>query len=341
MSRTRKILSVLAAVVVVVAIAAFVAWRSLFATFDISEPTNIYVRPATTAADLRQQVADRCKPASMLGWTLLSRAFPFTPHTGCYTVAPDDDLLIVYRRLSRGQQTPVRLTIPSVRRLSRLAGVLGNNLMLDSAEVSEAFADSTFAAKLGYSIATLPSLFIPNTYEVYWDTSLDKLMSRMQRENESFWKAEGRDEAAQALGFTHEEVATLASIIDEETNYGPERARIAGLYLNRLHKNMPLQADPTVKFAVGDDGLRRILNTHLRIASPYNTYLNTGLPPGPIRIATIASIDAVLNAEHHDYLYFCAREDFSGSHNFARTYAEHMANARKYQRALNERGIRK
>ena len=277
----------------------------------------------------------------MLGWTILSHTFPYTPHTGCYTVEPTDDLLSVYRRLRRGQQTPVRLTVPSVRRLARLAGTLANCLMLDSAEVATAFADSAFAAAQGYNTASLPSLFIPNTYEVYWDTSLERLMQRLKREYDAFWQAEGRDEAARELGMTREEVATLASIIDEETNYGPERARIAGLYINRLHRGMPLQADPTVKFALGNDSLRRILNSHLRTPSPYNTYLNTGLPPGPIRIATIASIDAVLNAEKHDYLYFCAREDFSGSHNFARTYAEHMANARRYQQALNARGIRK
>ncbi len=301
---------------------------------------SLYVRPCTTEADIRPQLREKCGVSSMVGWDLLKKAATFKLHTGRYVVDSEDNLFTVFNRLRRGQQTPVRLTIPSVRRLSRLAGVLGENLMLDSAEVADAFADSAFAASWGYTTATLPSLFIPNTYEFYWDVTMEKLMQRMQRENETFWNAEQRQQKADELGMSHEEVATLASIIDEETNYDPERARIAGLYLNRLHRGMPLQADPTVKFALGDDDLRRILNTHLRTDSPYNTYRNMGLPPGPIRIATIASLDAVLQAEHHDFLYFCAKEDFSGSHNFARTYAEHMANARKYQRALNERGIK-
>ena len=341
MTRTRKILVALGCLAVAACIVAGIAYRSLFSTFDISETAYVYVRPATTEADIKAQLHDNCHARSLMGWQLLSRAFPFTPHTGRYAVEPTDDLLSVYRRLRRGQQTPVRLTIPSVRRLPRLAGVLANNLMLDSTEVAEALADSTVAASLGYTTATLPSLFIPNTYEVYWDISLKAFLQRMQREHDSFWQADNRLQRAQAMGFTPEEVATLASIVDEETNYGPERARIAGLYINRLHRGMPLQADPTVKFALGNDSLRRILNSHLTADSPYNTYRNTGLPPGPIRIATIASLDAVLGAEQHDYLYFCAKEDFSGSHNFARTYAEHMANARRYQKALNQRGIRK
>lgn len=341
MTRTRKFFIALGCLAVAACIVAGIVYRSLFATFDISETAYVYVRPSTTEADIKTQLRDDCHARSLVGWQLLSRVFPFTPHTGRYVVEPTDDLLTVYRRLRRGHQTPVRLTIPSVRRLSRLAGVLANNLMLDSTEVAEALADSTLVASLGYTTATLPSLFIPNTYEVYWDISLKAFLQRMQREHDSFWQADNRLQRAEALGFSPEEVATLASIVDEETNYGPERARIAGLYINRLHKGMPLQADPTVKFAMGNDSLRRILNTHLRTQSPYNTYLNTGLPPGPIRIPTIASLDAVLGAEQHDYLYFCAKEDFSGSHNFARTYAEHMANARRYQNALNQRGIRK
>ena len=341
MTRTRKIIIALGCLAVAAGIVAGIAYHSIFSTFDISETSYVFVRPTTTEDDIKAQLCDNCNASSMLGWRLLSRAFPFTPHTGRYVVEPTDDLLTVYRRLRRGQQTPVRLTIPSVRRLSRLAGVLANNLMLDSTEVASAFADSAVAAEYGYSLATLPSLFIPNTYELYWDVSFNIFMQRMRREHDSFWQANNREQKAEALGMTKEQVATLASIIDEETNYGPERARIAGLYLNRLNRGMPLQADPTVKFSLGNDSLRRILNSHLRTPSPYNTYLNAGLPPGPIRIPTIASLDAVLGAESHDYLYFCAKEDFSGSHNFARTYAEHMANARRYQQALNQRGIRK
>jgi UPF0755 protein len=142
------------------------------------------------------------------------------------------------------------------------------------------------------------------------------------------------------LGLTPEEVCTLASIIDEETANTGEKPDIAGMYLNRLHRNMPLQADPTVKFALQDFALRRIYYAQLETDSPYNTYMNTGLPPGPIKIASKQGIDAVLHASQHPYLYMCAKEDFSGTHNFATTYAEHQNNAARYARALNQRGIR-
>ncbi|MBQ9285738.1 MAG: endolytic transglycosylase MltG [Bacteroidaceae bacterium] len=340
MTRTRIIFAGFGCLALAAGISAGIFYHTVFATFNIDETDYVYVRPSTTEIEIKSQLRDICHLNSLLGWIILSKAFPFTPHTGRYAVEPTDNLLSVYRRLRRGQQAPVRLTIPSVRRLSRLAGVLAHNLMLDSAEVAAAFADSAVAADYGYTLATLPSLFIPNTYEVYWDVSFDILMQRMRREHDSFWQADDREQKAETMGLTNEQVATLASIVDEETNYGPERSRIAGLYLNRLRLGMPLQADPTVKFAVGNDSLRRILNTHLHTPSPYNTYINKGLPPGPIRIPTIASIDAVLNAENNEFLYFCAKEDFSGSHNFARTYSEHLANARRYQLALNQRGIR-
>jgi UPF0755 protein len=164
-------------------------------------------------------------------------------------------------------------------------------------------------------------------------------MERMERENNRFWTAE-RKQKAEACGLTREQVATLASIVDEETANNGEKPIIAGLYLNRLHKKIPLQADPTVKFAVGDFSLRRILNIHLLTESPYNTYRHSGLPPGPIRIASIAGLDAVLNHARHNYLYMCAKEDFSGTHNFAATLSEHNRNAQRYRRALNKRGIR-
>jgi UPF0755 protein len=210
--------------------------------------------------------------------------------------------------------------------------------MLDSLTLINALSDEDFCRQLGYSTATLPALFIPNTYEVYWDISLKGLMARMQKENKAFWNNE-REQKAKALNLSHEEICTLASIVEEETANDAEKPIIAGLYLNRLHKGMLLQADPTVKFAVGDFSLRRILGEHLKKDSPYNTYLNLGLPPGPIRIASIKGLDAVLNHRKHNYLYMCAKADFSGTHEYAATFNEHKKNARNYIRALNERNI--
>jgi len=190
-----------------------------------------------------------------------------------------------------------------------------------------------------YDTCSLPSLFVPNTYEVYWNISPSQLMQRMIKEHDRFWDGE-RTAKASALGLTVNQVCTLASIIDEETANVGEKPMIAGMYLNRLKQDMPLQADPTVKFAMKNFGARRIYYDMLTFDSPYNTYRNTGLPPGPIKIASVKGIDAVLNAVQHDYLYMCAKEDFSGTHNFATTYQEHLQNAARYSKALNQRGIK-
>ena len=223
--------------------------------------------------------------------------------------------------------------------MDRLAASLSRKLMLDSTVVAILLSDSSFCAKQGYDTATIACLFVPNTYEVYWNTPLEKLMDRMKKEHDHFWNAD-RQAKAQAIGLTPNEVCTLASIIDEETANNGEKPMIAGMYLNRLKAGMPLQADPTIKFALKDFALKRIYHNMLTINSPYNTYRNTGLPPGPIKIASVAGIDAVLNRVAHNYLYMCAKEDFSGTHNFAATYQEHLRNANKYARALNERGIK-
>ncbi len=289
----------------------------------------------------RDDTADSVKTKSGLGWRwdIYNKVFSYHLRTGRYRVEPGMAQMELYRRLRNGTQEPLNLVIPTSRTIDRLASVLSQSLMVDSAEIASALTDSTYCATRGYTTATIPALFIPNTYEVYWDISVDKFIERMERENNRFWTAE-RKEKAKACGLTHEQVATLASIVDEETANNAEKPMIAGLYLNRLRLGMPLQADPTVKFAVGDFSLRRILNKHLRTESPYNTYLNEGLPPGPIRIASIAGLDAVLNHVEHPYLYMCAKEDFSGTHNFAATLPEHYRNARRYVKALNARGIK-
>lgn len=316
-------------------------WRGISAPMnDSSETQYIYVRPDDKPENVLEQLKAISGGHTVTYWKMLNEVRPYKVRTGCYAVEPGQSFLTTYRHLLRGQQTPVRLTIPSVRTLNRLAGVLSHKLMMDSTEVAWSFADSTVAASYGYTVETLPALFIPNTYELYWDTPFDAFMQRMQRENKAFWSRDNREALAKEIGMTHEEVVTLASIVDEETANNGEKPRVAGLYMNRLRQGIPLQADPTVKFATGDASLRRILNKHLTTDNPYNTYLHKGLPPDPIRIPSVAGIDAVLHHEHHNYLYMCAKEDFSGTHNFASSYADHQANARRYQRALNERGIK-
>ena len=188
----------------------------------------------------------------------------------------------------------------------------------------------------GFNRYTYLAMFVPDTYEVYWTVTPLQLLDRLKKEYDAFWN-DSRTAKAKAAGLTREQAMTLASIVIEETKYEPEMPTIAGVYINRLRKGMLLQADPTVKYAVNDPSLRRILNKHLEVDSPYNTYKYAGLPPGPITTPTKAAIDAVLNYQHHDYLYFCAHESFNGQHRFATNLAGHMENARRFHAAMNAR----
>jgi UPF0755 protein len=194
--------------------------------------------------------------------------------------------------------------------------------------------------RTGLDSANIKSLFIPNTYEFYWNTTAEGFTDRMIEEHNRFWNADRMAEA-EHLGMTPAEVVTLASIVEKETNKNDEKQAIAGVYINRINSGWRLQADPTVVYAIGDFNIKRVLNKHKKYESPYNTYLNLGLPPGPICIPSISSVDAVLNYEDHDFMFFCAKDDLSGYHVFARTNAEHRRNAKRYQEALDERRIYK
>ena len=278
---------------------------------------------------------------ALLSFKLISRHAGYGNHirSGRYAIQPDEGVISVFRKLKNGHQEPMRLTIPESKTTDRLAGALSRKLMIDSLALSILLKDSAFCARQGYDTATIVCLFVPDTYEVYWNTSIENLMSRLKKEHDKFWNS-SRLEKASAIKLTPNEVCTLASIIDEETSNNPEKPMIARMYMNRLAKGMPLQADPTIKFALKDFALKRIYHNMLNTDSPYNTYRYAGLPPGPIKVASVAGIDAVLNAAEHNYLYMCAKEDFSGTHNFASTYSEHLRNAARYSKALNERGIK-
>ena len=328
-------------VAVVLLIAGF-TYCYLFSGLSKSGKTEyVYIDSDDTQDSVFAKIQPIANTIPMSGFSTLARHSGYADNirTGRYAIRPGEGALVVFRHLKNGQQTPISLTIPEARTIDRLAGALARKLMLDSANVATQLSDSAYCARWGYDTATVAALFVPNTYDIYWNVGLDRLMERMEKENHKFWNAERRGKA-EAMGMTPVEVATMASIIDEETANNGEKPMIAGMYYNRLKAGMPLQADPTIKFALKDFALRRIYNKLLHIDSPYNTYRYEGLPPGPIKIASIAGIDAVLNHVEHDYLYMCAKEDFSGTHNFARTYQEHLQNAARYTKALNERGIK-
>ena len=240
--------------------------------------------------------------------------------------------------LRSGEQEPTNVLIRSFRKRENLAGVLATKLEPDSADFANAFYSSEMASKYGFTQENFGVLFMPNTYSFYWNTQPAQFIERMAKEYKDFWN-DSRKAKARKLGLSQSEVSTLASIVQNETYQNDEKPFVAGVYINRIKKGMPLQADPTLLFALNDFSIKRVLNIHKKVNSPYNTYKYKGLPPGPICIPDVSSIDAVLNFESHKYLYFCAKEDFSGYHNFAGNYTQHLVNARKYQNALNQRKI--
>ncbi|MBN2805441.1 MAG: endolytic transglycosylase MltG [Prolixibacteraceae bacterium] len=240
--------------------------------------------------------------------------------------------------LRSGEQTPVKLTFNNVRFFEDLAGKVSRYFESDSLNIYRALGADTLPAYYGFTPETLPAMFIPNTYEFYWTTSPQTFIDRMHKEYQRFWNDE-RKAKADALGLTPVEVATLASIVQEETVKEDEKPVVAGLYLNRIKRGMLLQADPTVKFALHDFTIRRVTNEMLEINSPYNTYKYAGLPPGPINFPEISSIEAVLNPQKHAYLYMCAKDDFSGYHYFSSNLAQHNIYAARYRNALNRNKI--
>jgi UPF0755 protein len=257
---------------------------------------------------------------------------------GLYKVDPKMSNLELVRMLRSGRQVPVKVTFNNVRTKEDLAEKITANLEVTEEQFLDLIQDSVYIRKYDFEVETVMSMFIPNTYEFWWNTGPEALFDRMYKEYEAFWTEE-RKQKAQALGLTRKEVSTLASIVQAESQKADERSKIAGVYMNRIKLGMPLQADPTLVYATGDFALKRVLNVHKEIDSPYNTYKYTGLPPGPINLPDINSLNAVLNTEKHDYLYFCAKDDFSGYHAFASNYNDHINNARRYQKALNAANI--
>lgn len=342
MKRSRIVLLVL---VVLLAVGGFVAWRMYSTAFGpgprFDDGDRILLIPTGTTFD---QVVESLKEEGLVTdektFRLLAKRKKYVDRVkpGRYRVESGTSLNALVNKLRSGDQDPVRITFTNIRTLPQLAGQVAKYIEADSVELIQAMRDQTTVDRLGFRSETMISVFIPNTYEFWWTATPEEFLERMAKEYKRFWTDE-RKTKAKAISLSQAEVATLASIVQAETAKPDEAPIIAGVYLNRLRIGMPLQADPTLKFALGMDSLTRILTEDLQVASPYNTYTHAGLPPGPINMPEPRYIDAVLNAQRNDYLYFCARETLDGYSNFAKTYEQHLVNARRYQRALNERGI--
>lgn len=271
-------------------------------------------------------------------WVAEKKAYTERVKPGRYKIKNGLSNNELVNMLRSGNQDPVMVVFNSIRTLDRVAGKVSPYLETDSASLAQYLLADDLPGKYGMEKANFTMMFIPETYEFFWNTSPEAFVDRMNVEYEKFWKGE-RDKKAGKMDMTRAEIMTLASIVDEEALYDDENRRVAGVYVNRLEQGMPLQADPTLKFAMGDFTVNRILNADKEIDSPYNTYKYKGLPPGPISIPSVSAIEGVLNYEKHKYIFFCAKADFSGYHAFARTYSQHIRNAREYQNEMNKRGI--
>lgn len=329
---------------IVVVIAGAFGWKQYDYRFGtaIVRSGTVQVYTGTTFGELGRMLADSGYVKNLRKWESYARSNGMdSVRAGNYALKNGTSYRTALTGFFYGRQTPVRLTFNNIRTMDRLAGVVSKYIEADSAAILRTLNDPTVIAETGLTPKTFPSLFIPNTYEVYWTMTPREFVGRMKKEHDRFWNDERRAKAKK-LGYTPEQIATIASIVIEETKFKGEMTQVAGVYFNRLRAGMPLQADPTVKFALGDPSIRRVLNKHLQYDSPYNTYKYAGLPPGPICVPPITALDATLAYadKKHDYYYFCAKADFSGRHAFARTLPEHNRNAVAYAAELNRRGIR-
>lgn len=294
---------------------------------------DLYIYPASSSEEVLKQLKEKGVLESTGVFSFFTKALSdkATFRSGHYTVQPKASQLELAKQLVRGLQTPVKLVIGKVRTQEELAEKMAKQLMISSSDIGNAILKTENSSNIFDYI-------VPNTYEVYWNIGAEQLLQRLKRESDKWWS--GKDKQLKRLGLSRHEAVVLASIVEEETNKNEEKPIIAGVYVNRLRRGMLLQADPTVKYAVGDFTIKRVMYKHLQTDSPYNTYMYKGLPPTAICLPEQSSLNAVLGYAEHNYVFFCAKDDFSGYHNFAETSAEHYANADRYRAALNREGIK-
>jgi len=342
----KKLLYVLLFLILIAAIAGFYLYNSVWAS-NVSiqdETADLYIPTGSNFSDLKNILESENMIENLGSFELTAKLMKYNDSSvksGLYEIKKDWSNRQLIKHLRIGKQKPVNLTFNNFRTIEELIGAISRQVESDSISLLNYVTEQSFLDTLQISRDELLCQFLPNTYEVYWNTSIDKLVGKLLKEKEKFWSANNRIEKAQSLNLSPTEVCILASIVEKETLVADEKNTVAGVYLNRLKRNIMLQADPTVVYAVGDFSIRRVLNKHLEFDSPYNTYRYEGLPPGPIYLPDNNTVDAVLNPEEHSYLYFCAKPDNSGRHAFAKNLIDHNKNARTYQNWLNKRGIRK
>ena len=335
---------ILVFVIIIMALVAVMGGIGYYYVFSpntvVTDDGILYIRDSNSVAQVFKTLRSRgyIKNPNTLSSVAKLKKFSSSVKSGKYKIRDgmnNNELVNMFRV---GNQVPVHFTFNNMRTIEEFADEAQEELAVSKDELMALLTDSDVLAELGFNSNTILAMFIPNTYEIYWNIPAMDLLKRMKKEYARFWN-ENRMAKAREIGLSPEEVITLASIIEEETVKAEKYPVIAGVYMNRLNKGIKLDACPTLKFVLGDFTISRILDRHMQIDSPYNTYMYAGLPPGPIRMASIKVIDSVLNYQKHDYLFFCAKSDFSGYHNFSRTLRQHNAYAREYHRELNKRKI--
>ena len=341
MNKKNIILTIILGVCLLAGIACLLFYKTFFAENVKNREVTVVVPPDATF----EQVMDTLRKYEVLdseeSFRKTADALKYKKiKIGKYDLSDCRSNLDLVRMLRRGQHYSVKFTFNNVRTADQFVEKVGNKFFFEPSELQAMLQNRDTMQKYGLNDTTAVCLFIPNTYELYYDITAADFLDKMYDYYQQFWN-EQRKATASEIGLTPMQVATLASIVEEENMRPSEKAIIAGLYMNRLHKDMLLQSDPTVKFAIGDFARKRILNSDLQVDSPYNTYKYKGLPPGPIRIPEASTMDSVLHYRHHNSLYMCAKEDFSGYHNFTASPAVHAQNAARYRSALNARNIKK
>lgn len=330
----KKILLFLVLILVLAAL--YVGWMVFGPTVSAPGDHFFYIRSGAGYAEVKNDLQEKNIIKNTFFFNLVAQQvkYPQKVKAGRYEIKDGMSLVNLVRMLRSGKQTPVRLVINKLRTREDLAAKLGQQFEVDSAEVIRFLNSNDSLKRYNLDTSTAMTLIIPNSYLFWWNASLRNLFDRLNDQRSKFWEGKRAQKAA-ALDLSPAEVYTIASIVEEETNKSSDKGLVASVYLNRLKKGMRLEADPTIKYAMRDFGLKRILHGHLTYPSPYNTYIHTGLPPGPISTASINSIDAVLDAPKTDYIFFVAKPDFNGYSNFASNYKEHLQFAKQYQRALD------
>lgn len=343
LSQKSKIIIALAAVLVIaLGITFFNYYLKYFGPSVTDAEEYLYIRTGSNAGDVYRTIEEKniVRKPEVFIWAAENMDYPLSVKPGRYRLKKGMSNRSFINMLKAGNQEPVQLRFRGLRLKENFAAYVATQIEADSLSLIRLLDSPAYISKYGFNRDNVYAMFIPNSYELYWNTSATEFFEKMNKEYEKFWTSERRSQA-EKIGLSPIQVSNLAAIVDAEALHDSEMPTIAGLYMNRYNRGIKLQADPTVIYANNDFTIRRVLNRHLIKNSPYNTYVYTGLPPGPIMMPSINAIDAVLKYKKHNFIYMCAKEDFSGYHNFAVTVAEHQANARRFQQALNQRNIKK